>query len=76
MRSSSSAHGGLLQVNNLPRSYCCWNLCRSLCRSADKVFAQGDTGWFVPTLRNLTRGLVSLAFRVGSSNFSKTIDPY
>lgn len=33
---------------------------------ADKVFSQGDTGWFVPTLRVLTTTLVELALKVRS----------
>lgn len=32
------------------------------------MFAQGDTGWFVPTLRKLTVLLVNLALKVRCSS--------
>ncbi|KAJ8294234.1 PCI domain-containing protein [Rhodotorula toruloides] len=34
-------------------------------KTADRLFAQGETGWFVPTLRKLTRRLVDVALAVG-----------
>jgi hypothetical protein len=39
-------------------------------RTADRLFAQGETGWFVPTLRKLTRRLVDVALAVRPSNLS------
>lgn len=33
-------------------------------RTADRLFAQGETGWFVPTLRKSTRRLVDVALAV------------
>ena len=35
-------------------------------RTADRLFAQGDTGWFVPTLRKYARRLVDVALAVRS----------
>ncbi|BGP40393.1 hypothetical protein JCM10449v2_004355 [Rhodotorula kratochvilovae] len=34
-------------------------------KTADRLFAQGETGWFVPTLRKLTRRLIDVALAVG-----------
>ncbi|GAA6059040.1 hypothetical protein JCM10212_001265 [Sporobolomyces blumeae] len=34
-------------------------------KTADRVFAQGETGWFVPTLRKLTRRLIQVALAAG-----------
>ncbi|BGP16532.1 hypothetical protein JCM10213v2_004534 [Rhodosporidiobolus nylandii] len=37
-------------------------------KNADRLFAQGETGWFVPTLRKLTRRLVDVALAVGRAS--------
>ncbi|GAA5951322.1 hypothetical protein JCM21900_003837 [Sporobolomyces salmonicolor] len=34
-------------------------------KAADRVFAQGETGWFVPSLRKLTRRLIDVALAAG-----------
>lgn len=41
-------------------------------RTADRVFAQGETGWFVPTLRKLTRRLIDVALAVRPLTFTST----
>lgn len=43
-----------------------YGLLASCYRHADKIFAQSDTPWFVPTLRRFTTELVALALRVSS----------
>ncbi|GJN90758.1 hypothetical protein Rhopal_003772-T1 [Rhodotorula paludigena] len=42
-----------------------YSLLEDCFKTADRVFAQGETGWFVPTLRKLTRRLVDVAIAVG-----------
>ncbi|GAA5854329.1 hypothetical protein JCM8547_001782 [Rhodosporidiobolus lusitaniae] len=45
-----------------------YSLLEDCFKTADRVFAQGETGWFVPTLRKLTRRLIDVALAVGRTS--------
>ncbi|GAA5893551.1 hypothetical protein JCM8208_000827 [Rhodotorula glutinis] len=42
-----------------------YSLLEDCFKTADRLFAQGDTAWFVPTLRKYARRLVDVALAVG-----------
>ncbi|ORY89349.1 COP9 signalosome complex subunit 12 [Leucosporidium creatinivorum] len=56
---------GNLEADDVEGLEATYQLVEDCFRQADKVFAQGDTGWFVPTLRQLTRRLIDLGLRAG-----------
>ncbi|GAA6028262.1 hypothetical protein JCM8097_006945 [Rhodosporidiobolus ruineniae] len=62
-RDASSPHQ--LDTASLDRTY---GLLEDCFKSADRLFAQGETGWFVLTLRRLTRRLIDVALMVGRAS--------
>ncbi|GAA6001538.1 hypothetical protein JCM10207_006713 [Rhodosporidiobolus poonsookiae] len=63
VRDCPPPHAG--DVASLDKAY---TLLEDCFKTADRLFAIGETGWFVPTLRRLTRRLVDVALAVGRAS--------
>ncbi|GAA5975534.1 hypothetical protein JCM11641_004298 [Rhodosporidiobolus odoratus] len=63
--SPTAQHGASTTAVALDKTYA---LLEDCFKTADRLFAQGETGWFVPTLRKLTRRLIDVALAVGRAS--------